>query len=70
MTQIQDYADRRKGNNFTLLVIFKDDKAMKVYMDHDEHTAVNYLFFIPCPLSNFYIHNMLRFCDYCVMIIL
>eukprot|EP01084_Bolivina_argentea_P282854 484294_1 len=32
------YNDRRNGNNFTLLVIFQDDKAMKVYMDHDEHT--------------------------------
>merc|ERR1712087_831907 len=34
-----DYDDRRNGYNFTLLVIFRDDKAMKVYMDHDEHTA-------------------------------
>mmetsp|Transcript_65577 Transcript_65577/g.58850 ORF Transcript_65577/g.58850 Transcript_65577/m.58850 type:complete len:135 (+) Transcript_65577:96-500(+) len=35
----KDYDDRRKGNNFTLLVIFEDDKAMKVYMDHAEHDA-------------------------------
>eukprot|EP01083_Nonionella_stella_P204156 744442_1 len=35
----ENYEDRRRGNNFTLLVIFEDDKAMKVYMDHDEHTA-------------------------------
>mmetsp|Transcript_47632 Transcript_47632/g.79045 ORF Transcript_47632/g.79045 Transcript_47632/m.79045 type:complete len:135 (+) Transcript_47632:107-511(+) len=33
------YADRRQGHNFTLLVIFEDDKAMKVYMDHAEHTT-------------------------------
>eukprot|EP00483_Globobulimina_turgida_P004975 UN04985 len=33
------YEDRRRGNNYTLLVIFEDEKALQVYKDHDEHTA-------------------------------
>eukprot|EP00483_Globobulimina_turgida_P003435 UN03441 len=35
----QGYEDRRRGNNYTLLIIFEEEKAMQVYMDHNEHTA-------------------------------